>query len=690
MRVVVTGATGYLGSRLCGALSDAGHAVRAFALRSADGGGGGLLPASVELAYGDVADVESLAVAFDGCDAVFHVAAAVEAWLPDPSVFITVNVGGLENVLKAARRTPTVKKIIYTSSFFAIGPTDGHIADETQMHRGKAFCTEYEKSKVLADRVALQAAAEGMPITIVYPGFMYGPGKLTAGNLVSRILIERFNGRLPGYIGHGHDLESFSHVDDVVSGHVAAMERGRAGERYLLTGENASLVQIFDMAASITNTKAPRLHIPLWLVELYGWISVLVSRITGKLPFISYPAVRVLRHQWAYSCDKAKKELGYSPRNLAEGLSETLSWLKDRLVHFEWKRSGWIGRCCGGGGGGLTVAVGMRVVVTGATGYLGGRLCEALAGAGHAVRAFARRSSDASALPGSVELAYGDVTDEESLAAAFDGCDAVFHVAAAVEPWLPDPSVFTNVNVRGLENVLKAAKRTPTVKKIIYTSSFFAIGPTDGYIADETQRHQEKTFCTEYEKSKVVADRIALQAAADGVPITIVYPGVIYGPGKLTTGNLVSHLLIERFNGRLPGYIGDGYDRESFCHIDDVVNGHIAAMEKGRLGERYLLTGENLSLKNIFDMVANITTTKAPRFHVPLWLIEIYGWISVFVSRITGNLPLISYPTVYVLRHQWAYSCDKAKRELGYKPRNFTEGLSEMLLWLKDEKLIKF
>ncbi|KAG8073743.1 hypothetical protein GUJ93_ZPchr0006g43612 [Zizania palustris] len=286
----------------------------------------------------------------------------------------------------------------------------------------------------------------------------------------------------------------------------------------------------------------------------------------------------------------------------------------------------------------------MRVVVTGATGYLGGRLCEALAGAGHAVRAFARRSSDASGLPGSVELAYGNVTDEESLAAAFDGCDAVFHVAATVEPWLPDPSVFTNVNVQGLQNVLKAAKRTPTVKKIIYTSSFFAIGPTDGYIADETQRHQEKTFCTEYEKSKVVADRIALQAAADGVPITIVYPGVIYGPGKLTSGNLVSRLLIERFNGRLPGYIGDGYDRESFCHVDDVVNGHIAAMEKGRLGERYLLTGENLSFKHIFDMAANITTTKAPQFHVPLWLIEIYGWISVFISRITGNLPLISYP----------------------------------------------
>ncbi|ONL94346.1 NAD(P)-binding Rossmann-fold superfamily protein [Zea mays] len=152
----------------------------------------------------------------------------------------------------------------------------------------------------------------------------------------------------------------------------------------------------------------------------------------------------------------------------------------------------------------------------------------------------------------------------------------------------------------------------------------------------------------------------------------------------------LSTQLIERFNGRLPGYIGDGYDRESFCHVDDVVNGHIAAMEKGRVGQRYLLTGENMSFVLIFNMVANITNTRAPMFHVPLWLIEAYGWISVFVSRITGKLPLISYPTVRVLRHQWAYSCDKAKMELGYTPRNLTEGLSEMLLWLKEEKLIKF
>ncbi|CAN6302027.1 unnamed protein product [Urochloa humidicola] len=332
----------------------------------------------------------------------------------------------------------------------------------------------------------------------------------------------------------------------------------------------------------------------------------------------------------------------------------------------------------------------MRAVVTGATGFMGGRLCAALADAGHDVRAFVLRGVDASGLPPSVEVVYGDVADEDSLAAAFQGRDAVFHAAAAVEAWLPDASVFHTVNVRGLENVLKAAKRTPAVKKIVYTSSYFAIGPTDGYVADEKQIHPGKAFCTEYEKSKFLADTIALQAAAEGVPITIVYPGVMYGPGTLTSGNLVCRVLIERFNGRLPGYIGDGYDRESFSHVDDVVSGHIAAMEKGRVGERYLLTGENTSFVRIFNLAADITNTKPPKFYIPLWLLAIYGWISVFVARITGKPPLISYPGVDCLRHQWAYSCDKARKELGYTPRSLTEGLSETLLWLKNNKLIKF
>ncbi|KAG8377634.1 hypothetical protein BUALT_Bualt08G0053400 [Buddleja alternifolia] len=334
------------------------------------------------------------------------------------------------------------------------------------------------------------------------------------------------------------------------------------------------------------------------------------------------------------------------------------------------------------------------VLVTGASGYLGGRLCHALLDQGYSVKAFVRKTSDLSALPdggGAFQIAYGDVTDYTSLLQAFSGCHVIFHAAALVEPWIPDPSRFCSVNVGGLKNVLKAYKEEAanTIEKIVYTSSFFALGSTDGYIADENQVHSAKYFSTEYEKSKAIADKIAMEAAAEGVPIVPVYPGVIYGRGKVTTGNIVALMLVERFNGRLPGYMGqeNGF---SFSHVDDVAQGHIAAMEKGRPGERYLLTGENASFKNVFDLAAIITQTAKPRFRIPLFLIEVYGWLSVLVSRITGKLPFISPPTVDVLRHQWAYSCEKAKVELDYNPRSLKEGLLEVLPWLKSLGLIKY
>ncbi|KAL3644147.1 hypothetical protein CASFOL_012079 [Castilleja foliolosa] len=334
------------------------------------------------------------------------------------------------------------------------------------------------------------------------------------------------------------------------------------------------------------------------------------------------------------------------------------------------------------------------VLVTGASGFLGGRLCHTLLNQGYSVKAFVRRTSDISALPpptstGDFQLAYGDVTDYSSLLEAFSSCQVIFHTAALVEPWIPDPSRFSSVNVGGLKNVLKAYKETKTVEKIMYTSSFFALGSTDGHIGDETQVHTAKYFCTEYEKSKAIADKMALDAAAEGVPIVPVYPGVIYGTGKVTSSNMVALLLVERFNYRLPGYVGqeNGF---SFCHVDDVVQGHIAAMDKGLPGERYLLTGENASFKDVFDEAAIITRTAKPRFRIPLILIEAYGWLSVLVSRITGKLPLISPPTVDVLRHQWAYTCEKAKMELDYNPRSLKEGLTEMLPWLKSLGLIKY
>ncbi|KAI5084688.1 hypothetical protein GOP47_0000857 [Adiantum capillus-veneris] len=325
------------------------------------------------------------------------------------------------------------------------------------------------------------------------------------------------------------------------------------------------------------------------------------------------------------------------------------------------------------------------VVVTGASGFLGGRVCHALVeqGAYH-VKAFVRASSSLQELPSTgVELVYGDITDTSSLLHAFQGCSAVLHCAALVTPWTPNPSKLFTVNVDGLKNVVKAIRGTSTVSKLVYVSSFFAIGPTDGKVVDESQMHPGDCFCTEYEKSKVLADAIALEEAKNNLPIVVVYPGVIYGPGKVTEGNALVSLVKERCNGRLPGKIGKRQDQFSFCHVDDVAKGCVAAMNKGRIGERYLLTGENTCFNEVFSLVDSLRGQKSLQFEIPMWSLEMVGWLSVFWARVSGSTPNISPPMVRVFKKQWCYSHEKAKRELGYESRPLKEGVAQFLTWME-------
>ncbi|CAN1252812.1 Putative dihydroflavonol 4-reductase [Linum perenne] len=287
-----------------------------------------------------------------------------------------------------------------------------------------------------------------------------------------------------------------------------------------------------------------------------------------------------------------------------------------------------------------------KVLVIGASGYVGNQLCHTLKKQGYHVRVLLRRTSDHSSLD-DFEIAYGDITDYDSLLNAFEGCTTVFHTAGLTEPWMPDPSVFFTV-------------------------------------------HTEKTFSTEYERSQVAALKVGMAAGVEGVPIVVVYLGVVYGPGKLTTGNLVAHLLVEHFKGGLLGRIRFGKDMFSFSYIDDVVKGHIAAMEIGKVGETYLLTGHNVSFAQVFDIASKLTSKPKPRITFPLWVFEILGWLLVLRSRFTGQLPLISPPVVHAFRREWGYSCEKAKLDLGYNPRDLEDGLLNVLIWLKGLGLIDY
>lgn len=270
-------------------------------------------------------DAAAFARAAEECEAVVHSAALVRNWMPDRTAFDTVNVGGVRNALAAARLAGA--RLLYTSSFMAIGPTGPEPVDEAREHPGR-WCNDYERTKAEADRVARNAAANGQDVVLLYPGVIYGPGELTDGNLVVQMVADHLRGRLPGLVGPGDRLWSYSFVEDVAEGHVQALTRGRSGERYFLCGENASLARLFSLVEEISGCPVPKRHIPLGVASALGRLMALWADLTGLPPRLTNGVVEVFRQHWAYSSARAQRELGYRVTPLDEGLRTTISWLK--------------------------------------------------------------------------------------------------------------------------------------------------------------------------------------------------------------------------------------------------------------------------------------------------------------------------------------------------------------------------
>jgi len=324
VRALLTGGTGFLGKSVARALAARGHALRLLARAASDLSG---LPAEAEIVRGDVTDGEGLRRAAAGCDAVVHMAALVKMWVPDRGRFEAVNVGGFRNALAAARAAGA--RLVYTSSFIAVGPAGPEPADESRVHAGDRFRNAYERTKARADAAAREAAALGADIVILYPGVVYGPGDLTDGNLVVKMVADHLRGRLPGIVGPGDRLWSYAFVDDVAEGHGLALERGRKGERYFLAGENATLGQLFATLERLAGARPPR-RIPYGLASALGRAMFLWAELTGHPPALTHEVVEVFREHWAYRSEKAERELGYRPRPLAEGLERTLAWLNQQ------------------------------------------------------------------------------------------------------------------------------------------------------------------------------------------------------------------------------------------------------------------------------------------------------------------------------------------------------------------------
>ncbi|HEY3176267.1 MAG TPA: NAD-dependent epimerase/dehydratase family protein [Candidatus Polarisedimenticolia bacterium] len=324
MKIFMTGATGFLGMRVAARLAEAGHDVRALVRPSQVPRP---MPPGVTTTPGDVTDAASLERGAAGCDVIVHSAALVKMWVRDRGSFDRVNVGGLRNILEAGRRA-RVSRILYTSSFIALGPTDGRVADETWVHAPAGHHNDYERTKAAADLVAREAAAAGAPLVTVYPGVVYGAGRMTDGSLMTKTIHDFMRRRVPGYLGSGRQVICYAYIDDVVEGHLLALERGAPGRSYILGGPNADYFELYGLLARLSGAPAPTRHLPFWLMGLAGKLLRWRADYFGIEPPITDEVIEIYRHDWAYASERAVSELGYRITPLEEGLRRTIEWLR--------------------------------------------------------------------------------------------------------------------------------------------------------------------------------------------------------------------------------------------------------------------------------------------------------------------------------------------------------------------------
>jgi dihydroflavonol-4-reductase len=324
-----------------------------------------------------------------------------------------------------------------------------------------------------------------------------------------------------------------------------------------------------------------------------------------------------------------------------------------------------------------------KVLITGGTGFVGSNLAEALTKEGCNVRILRRKNSDLRTVRGlNIEHFIGDLLDKDSLKRAMQGCDTVFHTAALVAIWKGKKLEQEQINVVGTRNVIEAALAVG-IKKLIHTSSIAAIGyQTDGQLSDEnTQFNWSSTLGYKY--SKHLAEVEVLKGVEQGLPAVIVNPGIIIGPRdyRFHGGKLIRD--VKR--GIIPFYLDGGMN---IVYVDDVVFGHIQAAKIGRVGERYILGGNNVTIKESFNITQKVIGGRSPKIKAPPQLVRIIAKLFDSFGSITGIQPWVSSDLVANMGINDWFSSDKATRELGYKITPLKDAIKKTYEWYKEEGLI--
>lgn len=325
--------------------------------------------------------------------------------------------------------------------------------------------------------------------------------------------------------------------------------------------------------------------------------------------------------------------------------------------------------------------------LTGGTGFVGASLARLLLKQGLKVKALARKGSDRRNLDGlDVEIVEGGLLDKDAIENGVRGCRYAFHVAADYRIWIPNPDSMYEANVAGTEIVLRAAAKAGA-ERIVHCSSVAAVKvPDDQTAVDETSEYAGlDEIVGHYKKSKYLADVLALKLGKEGMPVVVVNPAAPIGPYDIKptpTGKLV----VDFLNGRIPSYIDTGLN---IVHVEDVALGHWYAAQKGRVGQRYILGGENLTLKEVLDLLAEVSGRPGPKFKTPYAIAVAFSAVDTALAIVRGTTPLAPLDAVKMAKHYMWFKSDKAKKELGFAPRAAKIALKDAVEWYVANGYIK-
>jgi dihydroflavonol-4-reductase len=320
-------------------------------------------------------------------------------------------------------------------------------------------------------------------------------------------------------------------------------------------------------------------------------------------------------------------------------------------------------------------------LVTGASGFVGSAVARALVARGLHVRVLMRPTASRHNITGMhCEPVTGDMRDEESMTAAMKGARYFFHVAADYRLWARDPGEIERNNLLGAQASMGAALKTG-VERVIYTSSVAALKPGAAAV-DETSRHTPQSVIGAYKRSKLVAEReVERLIETEKLPAVIVAPSTPIGPRDVKP-TPTGRIIVEAATGRMPAFVDTGLN---LVHVDDVAQGHLLALDKGKIGENYILGGEDVALEAMLGDIAFLSGRRPPRVKLPRAPLFPLAWGAEAVARITGKEPFLTADALRMSRYRMFFSSEKAKRELGYSARPYREGLKDALGWFGEQ-----